>query len=157
VSVFLFGIVNSDVADAVSWSGPIDADSEPDATRLTALINGFAAELGCALEGAGYTDFSTDIPSDSNLYATAKAQIIKRSAAQWILENQRHDDDYTTQAREAWSDYLERARSGQLGTLGADPTPRSNVQGAFNSQSQITIQPSKAPRLGYWRKGKGFN
>lgn len=154
MAVVTFGVTSSLVDAATSWID-IGSSSDPNTTRVSALIEAYAAPLNLALEGAGISPAAID--TGSALYATCQGALVLRVSAAVVLQNAREDSDYCTQAREEWDNWLARIRSRELGTVGTDPAPVSSVQGAFNAQTIVTTQPSRNPRLGMWRKGRGFN
>lgn len=154
MAVVVFGVTSSDIDLAVSWLD-IDTNSEPTSARVSAMITNFSGPLNLALEAAGISPSGVD--SGSALYSTLAGHIIRRVGAEVVFQNQREASDYTSAATEQWQTFLDAIQAGQFSALGTDTPPASNVQGAFNSPTIVTAQPSSAPRLGYWRKGIGFN
>ena len=155
MAVYVFGVTASDVASAIAWSGTIDTDAEPSSTRLTEIIEKFAADLGVALEAAEIK--TAEIPTDGNQHASYAGAIIDRAACAWVMANTRESDAFTEQALADWGGLMMRIRAGELSTIGTNPAPGSRVAGVFNSQSIVTALPSRSNRLGLWRKKTGFN
>ena len=155
MAVVTFGVVASDVASSLAYVGDIDASSEPTATRLTNVINQRAADLCTAFEAAGVNP--SNIPTDSALYASCAGHIIRMAGVDWFASNQAEETDFTTTGREEFAAFLAGIRSGALSYFGTESAPASNVSGAFNRRTIVTATPSRAPRLGFWRKGRGFN
>jgi hypothetical protein len=156
MAVYVFGVTHSDVASAIAWSGTIDdSGSEPSSSRLTSVIEQFAADLGVALEAMSITP--SDIPTGSNLHGSLAGHIIRRASVAWIMANTRESDAFTEAAILDWGGLMMRIRAGELSSVGTDPAPGSRVKGVFDSQAMITQQPSRSSRQGLWTKREGFN
>jgi hypothetical protein len=156
MAVYVFGVTHSDVASAIAWSGTIDdSGSEPSSSRLTEVIEQFAADLGVALEAAGITP--SDIPTGSNLHGSLAGALIRRCAVAWVMANTRESDAWSEAGLADWAGVMIRLRAGEYSAIGNNPSPGSRVKGVFDSQAYVTRQPSKSSRLGLWRKDTGFN